>query len=171
MHPPLISTLEAQGGFRLSDDLRTLYRWHNGMPTNCIVGLLPGQRFLPLDEIVREGALVRQQLQSETSLQRAAFAALAGHRKGWVRVLDDGAGDGYFYDPKRSDAEGAFFYHMAEQSYFLWFASFRNFLAGTIECYESRAIYLAKDGSDLVEDSEHTQKIWDKLAKSSENGR
>ena len=29
-----ISELETQGGFRLSGDLRALYRWHNGMSTN-----------------------------------------------------------------------------------------------------------------------------------------
>jgi hypothetical protein len=31
-----------------------------------------------------------------------------------VQILDDGAGDGYFYDPERADAEGSFFYHMAD---------------------------------------------------------
>jgi len=101
-----ISTLESKGGFRLSLDLRALYRWHNGMFTNATIGLLPGERFLPLDEIVHERAILRQQVDSSTLGQRAVFAVFAGHRKSWVHVLDDGSGDGYFYDPERLDSEG-----------------------------------------------------------------
>ena len=163
-----ISALEAQGGFHLSDDLKAIYRWRNGMPTNSIVGLLPGQRFRPLDEFVHEQILMRQQMESAPVSRRVAFEILAGHRKGWVQVLDDGAGDGYFYDPKRTDAEGAFFEHMAEEAYYLWFPSIRNFLSGTIECYETKAIKVATNHSSLEEDFEQTQKIWVKLAKSSE---
>jgi len=140
-----IAALEAQGGFRLSDDLRALYRWRNGIGTNSTVGLLAGQRFVPLDEIVRERAVVVDQVKSAPMHQRAAFSVFAGHRADWVQILDDGAGDGYFYDPKRLDAEGAFFHHFAEVGYYLWFPSVRNFLAGVIECYENRAIKVAAD--------------------------
>jgi hypothetical protein len=93
----------------------------------------------------------------------------AGHRSGWVQVLDDGAGDGYFYDPTRTDAEGAFFHYFAEERYYLWFPSLRNFLAGTIECYESQAVKVAAEGKSLDEDFDRTQKIWERFAKSSEN--
>ncbi len=164
-----IQELEAQGGFRLSDDLRALYRWHNGMPTNSTVGLLPGQRFLPLEQVVRERALVQQEVKSATAIQRAAFSIVSGHRTPWIHVLDDGAGDGYFYDPMRADTEGAFFYHFAEVSHYLWFPSLRNFLAGAIECYESRAVKIATDGKGLEEDSGRSQKIWRRFAKSSED--
>ena len=164
-----ISELETQGGFRLSDDLRAFYRWRNGMPTNSATGLLPGQRFVPLDEVVQELTLARQQLDSASASQRAALSVFAGHRKGWVTVLDDGAGDGYFYDPKRTDVEGAFFYHMAEVRYYVWFPSFRNFLAGAIECYESCAIKLATNGTDLDENLEHTERIWSRFSKSNDN--
>src|SRR6266511_3839792 len=75
-----ISELETQGGFRLSGDLRALYRWHNGQPTNSAVGLLPGQRFVPLDEVVAERALMRRQ-------SSAAFRVFAGHRKSWLVCL------------------------------------------------------------------------------------
>jgi hypothetical protein len=163
-----IAALEAQGGFRLSDDLRALYRWRNGIATNSKVGLLAGQRFVPLDEVVRERALVGQQVASGSAVQRSAFSAFAGRRTGWVQVLDDGAGDGYFYDPKRSDEEGAFFQHFAEMSYYVWFPSLRNFLAGAIECYESQGIKVAADGKSLDEDYDRTEKIWARFAKSSE---
>jgi hypothetical protein len=162
-----ISALEEQGGFKLSDELRMLYRWHNGISTNSTFGLLPGQRFLPLDYSILTRKLLRQQLASAPLTQRAAFAAFAGHRMEWIQVLDDGAGDGYFYDPNR--VAGAFFYHMAEEGYYLWFPSLRNFLLGTIECYESRAIKLAPDGKDLDEDFQRAQEIWNRLAASSAN--
>ena len=163
-----IAALESQGGFRLSDELRALYRWHNGMATHCTVGLLAGQRFVPLDEVVRTRASVGRQVASGSAIQRAAFSAFAGHRSGWIQVLDDGAGDGYFYDPHRTDAEGAFFRHFAEAGYYLWFPSVRNFLAGVIECFESRAVKVARDGKSLDEDFDRTQAIWERFGRTIE---
>ena len=165
-----IAALEKQGGFRLTENLRSLYRWHNGMTTNSPCGLLPGQRFLPLDEFVREQALLRQQVSSATAVQRVGFKIFAGYRKNWVHILDDGAGDGYFYDPERTDGEGAFFYHMAEARYYVWFPSLNNFLSGTIECYEGKIFKVSTDGKELEEDSERAQQIWGRLGKSSEAG-
>lgn len=163
-----IVALESRGGFRLSDDLRALYRWHNGIARTSAIGLLAGERFVPLDEIVQEKSLVGQQVASGSRFQRAAYFVFAGHRKGWIHVLDDGAGDGYFYDPNRTDVEGAFFYHFAENGHYLWFPSVRNFLAGVIECYESRALRSGADGKSLDEDIERTQKIWERFARGSE---
>ena len=160
-----ISALETEGGFLLSDDLRALYRWHNGMTTNSTVGLLPGQRFRPLDELIRERAIQRQQLASATSVERAAFAVFAGHTRDWLQVLDDGSGDGYFFDPKRKDTEGAFFFHFAEVGYYVWFPSFRNFLSGIIEGYETGCFKVTSDGTGLDEDTERIQLIWERLAK------
>jgi len=163
-----IAALESQGGFRLSDDLRALYRWHNGIGRTSTIKLLAGQRFVPLDETVQEQSFVGQQVSSGSRIQRAAYSVFAGHRKAWIPVLDDGSGDGYFYDPKRTDAEGAFFYHFAEDGHYLWFPSVRNFLAGVIECYESRAVRSGADAKSLDEDFDRTQKIWERFAKSSE---
>lgn len=156
-----IAALEVEGRFRLSDDLRAFYKWHNGVVPNTSVGLLPGHRFKPLDELVRERA-------HATAAQGAVFSVFAGHRKGWVHVFDDGAGDGYFFDPQRSDAEGAFFFHFAEVGYYVWFPSFRNFLAGVIECYEAGAFKVSADGVSLEEDFGRTEKIWKRFAKESE---
>ena len=156
-----ISELETQGDFRLSGDLRALYRWHNGLHTNSTVGLLPGQRFVSLDEVVAERALMRRQ-------SSAAFRLFAGHRKSWLHVLDDGAGDGYFYDPERTEAQGPFFFHFAEVGHYIWFPSLRNFLSGVIECYQTQAVKVATDGKSLDEDSGRTEKIWNRLGKSRE---
>ena len=168
LSPEQIAMLEAKGGFRLSDDLRALYRWHNGVSTNTMLGLLPGQRFTPLEELVTERALVHQQASSATALQRAAISVFGAHRKDWVHVFDDGAGDGYFFDPQRSDAEGAFFFHFAEVGQYVWFPSFRNFLAGTIECYEIGAFKVSANNASLDEDFDRTHDIWQRFGKMSE---
>jgi cell wall assembly regulator SMI1 len=166
-----ITELQAQGGFVLSADLKALYRWHDGTTTNSALGLIPGIRFLPLNEVVEERALLRQQMTNATSFQRAAFTAFTRHRKNWIHVLDDGAGDGYFYDPERADSDGAFFYHFAEDGSYTWFPSIRNFLSGVVECYETKAFKVSTDGSEFIEDSEQVERIWARLAKSSESGR
>lgn len=155
-----ISTLEARGGFHLSEDLKAFYRWHKGMPANKSMGLLPGHRFLPLEEAVQEHTLLNQRMSNTPLVQRAGVAIFAAHRKPWIHILDDGAGDGYFYDPERTDAQGAFFYHFAESSEYLWFPSLRNFLLGTIECYETKVIKVANDKVELEENPDQAEKIW-----------
>jgi hypothetical protein len=115
--------------------------------------------------------IMRQQLDSATMLQRAGWAVFAGHRNSWIQALNDGAGDGYFYDPERTDVEGAFFYHFAEDGSYTWFPSLRNFLSGLIECYQTKSITLEKDGKNLKEDVSRTQAIWQSVAKSSDRDR
>ena len=168
LSPDQITALEAKGGFRLTADLRALYRWRNGMPAGGDAGLLPGHRFLPLDEAIRERALVAEQVAAQTWFQRLNFSIFAGHRKNWVTILDDGAGDGYFYDPERTEAAGAFFYNMGEVRDYIWFPSLRNFLAGAIECYETGAIKPAKNGGELEEDYVRTRKIFERFGFSRE---
>jgi hypothetical protein len=157
-----IAELETGAKIRLPQDIRALYRWRNGMATNSTVGLLPGQRFLPLQELIAERALIRRR-------SGVAFRILAGHREGWLHVLDDGAGDGYFYDPDRKDSEGAFFFHFGEVAHYLWFPSVRNFLSGVIACYESGAVRASADGKSLEEDSRKTEQIWSRFGKSRES--
>ncbi len=162
-----ITGLEAEGGFRLSDDLRALYRWRNGMRPGSNAELLPGHRFVPLQEAVSERAAVRGQVQSMSVRQRAAHSLFAGYRKNWLTVLTDEAGDGYFFDPKRTEKEGAFFCHFAEASYYVWFPSLRNFLAGAIDCFESGAVQLGVGKARLDEDAQKTQRIWSRVATNS----
>jgi cell wall assembly regulator SMI1 len=163
LHPGLseaeITALEAKGGFRLSDDLRALYRWRKGSSTNDPSGFIPGHLFPPLETIAEDRTASRTEAKSTTFLQRAAYRVFAGHRDDWVEVLPDGAGDGYFFDPRRTEKEGPFFYNLAEAFYYQYFPSFRNFLAGVIECYDKGAYRIAKDGKDLEEDSELTATI------------
>jgi cell wall assembly regulator SMI1 len=163
-----IDALEQQGGFKLTDELRALYRWHNGMPATGAGGtpaeFIPIHRFLPLDEAVQEHAIIRQQVQNLSLLQRAMHGTFAGHRDGWVTVFDDGAGDGYFYDPDRRDRPGHFFYSFAEDVSYEYFPSLRNFLAGVIECYESDVYYPAAGRPGLDADYAKAAAMWARYA-------
>jgi cell wall assembly regulator SMI1 len=163
-----ISILEGQFGYRLPEDLKSLYRWRDGMMTNTTVGLLPGHRFIPLEEALRERTVIEKQVASARPHQRAAFSIFASHRKTWLAVLSDVAGDGYFFDPERTEQEGAFFYHFAEAGDYLWFPSVRNFLAGAIECFETGAVQLATNRTELDADWERMDKIWNRFGESRE---
>lgn len=162
-----IAALEIKGSFRLSNDLKALYRWHNGAAANTSGCLLPGHRFPSLEEIVRERAGYSEQEAAATALERGALAIFAGHRKTWICIFDDGTGDGYFYDSARAEANGAFFNHFGEVRYYLWFPSLRNFFAGVIEAYESGVFKIGNDGL-LTEDAERSQKIWERFGRSNE---
>jgi len=156
-----IRELEIQGKFQLSEELRAMYRWHNGMTTNGSGELIPMALFWPLDRVVEERNGLRAQVESGTPAQRAAFNTFAGHTKPWVSVFPDGAGDGYYFDPERN----SFFHHFAEVGSYHWFPSFRNFLAGVIECYESSAIVATNgtNGLTLEEDFDKTETIWNRF--------
>ena len=62
-----ISALETQGGFRLSEDLRAFYRWHNGIAINSTAELLPGHAFHPLEVLISERTVLREQIASATA--------------------------------------------------------------------------------------------------------
>lgn len=158
-----IADIEATGGFRLSEDLRALYKWHNGMQSGGPRDFIPGHRFVPLEEAVQQRAALHEQLRSATSLQRAFYSVVAGHRNNWLAVFHDVAGDGYFYDPDRPDQEGAFFYHFAEDADYRFFPSALNFITGVVECFESGAYRPSPDEQCLEEDYEQfeqTERIW-----------
>jgi hypothetical protein len=157
-----ISELEKKGSFTLSPDLHALYRWRNGSKEFKNV-LIPGQRFLPLEEVVSERTSMNNDLKTASLIQRAFYYVFAGYRKTWVHILDDGAGDGYFYDPSRSGKTGVFFYHFAETGDYIFFPSLRNFLKGAIDCYE-REIFAVKDGGvNLDENPFKARKVWNSL--------
>lgn len=156
-----IRELETKGKFQLSEELRTMYRWHNGTSTNGASELIPMAYFLPLDTVVEERNGLLAQVESGTPAQRAAFNTFAGHTKPWVSMFPDGAGDGYYFDPERN----SFFHHFAEFGSYHWFPSFKNFLAGVIECYESGAIFTTNstNGVTLDQDFDKTETIWNRF--------
>jgi hypothetical protein len=159
-----IQALENRGGFRLSDEVKALYRWHDGMSTNSTCELFPMGYFQPLGNVVDEKIGLENQVNAGTPMQRAAFNTFAGHTKPWVSIFPDGAGDGYYFDPQRN----SFFYHFAETGSYHWFPSFKNFLAGLVECYEAGAFFSTNstNGVTLDQDVEKAQKIWNRFGAS-----
>ena len=159
-----IRAIEREYGLRLTDDLRALYRWRDGSASDDGVDLIPGHWFVPLEEAARMRVEQRRQVAAAPFVQRAAFAIFAGHRTGWLPVLDDGAGDGYFYDPGRRRA-CALFYHFAEDRDYRFFPSLGNFLGGAAECYET-GIYRVGRRGEIDEDYERSFELWPRYASS-----
>jgi cell wall assembly regulator SMI1 len=165
-----LAKLEQQAGIQFADDIRALYRWHNGSRSRDpqFDGPIPGHRFVPLDEVLGVPTMVSNQVAGATPVQRAAFSVLADHRKSWLHLFDDGAGDGYFFDPKRKPSEGSVFYCFAEDGTYLFFPSIRNLLAGVVKCYEQGAFFWKDDpaGSHLETDFQKAERIWDEFGSS-----
>lgn len=158
-----ITDLEEQYGFPLTGELRTLYKWHNGMSSDG-ADFIPGHHFWSLDRVLQEHALFQAQLKEQTALQRFVSDALISHTESWLAVFPDGAGDGYFYDPQRQSAGCEIFYTFTEVGYFKFFPSLKNLIAGILECYRSDIYSAAGNGTHLNENYGRSSAIWKKYA-------
>lgn len=165
-----IAKIEAKAGIQLSAEIRALYQWRNGCRTADprIVGPVPGHRFLPLDEALNLSTIISNQVGSATVVQRAAVGIFTGHRKSWIPLFEDGAGDGYFFDPTRKASEGAIFFSFAEDSTYVFFPSLANLLAGVVKGYTSGAFSWKEGppGPGLEEDFERSRAIWNEFGAS-----
>jgi cell wall assembly regulator SMI1 len=166
-----IAKLEEQNHVQLPDEIKSIYGWHNGSArtTNYLSGdFIPGHRFLPLDEALAEKAASSPGRASW--LQRIAYRVFAGHRETWICLFSDGAGDGYWFDPKRKPAEGAVFFNFTETMTYEFFPSAKNLMAGVAKCYE-RGIFRVKAGSsppELDEDFQQAAQAWDEYGASNQ---
>lgn len=59
------------------------------------------------------------------------------HEDNWLILFPDAAGDGYYYDPKRSYEAGGIFYNFREAGYYQYFPSIKNLLKAIVECYQN----------------------------------
>ena len=154
-----IDEIEVKHSFKLPPDLRALYRWRNGTARNFTLDAFPGHRFVPLDEALAEREVVRQQVKSSSLIQQQAFAALAGHRHAWLGVIVDLAGDGYFFDPGRTEDCGSFLLCFAEDANYIFYPAFRNFLAAIIEGHGSGVFGFGDLGAETI-DFQRAEAIW-----------
>jgi len=158
-----VAKLETKFNIKLPDDIKQLYQWRNGARpnTNTLEEFFPLYQFVPLQEMLEEREIIDKQ-QPTSFVQRAATKALIGHRDSWLCLFADGAGNGYFYDPKRTVEQGSYFYHYMEDADFLFFPSMKNVMAGVARCYEKEA-FKVKPGTNSVELDENyeaAEKIW-----------
>ena len=154
-----IDALEAKHGFKLTPDLRALYRWRNGERRNSRTQVFPSHRFVPLDEAVPSRDGLRQQVKAGSPDEQKVYAAYAGHRDPWLGLIVDAAGDGYFFDPTRSEAEGSFFFCFAEDGSYTYFPAFRSYLAAVVEGHEQGAFGLGLGGTS-TKDFYKAEAIW-----------
>lgn len=153
-----ITFLERKFGVCLSAEIKALYRWHNG--SRSFSGPIPGYRFMPLDETLNAADISKKQLDKAHLIQRLAFNLFASYRKTWIILFDDGAGDGYFFDPARSSRMGAIFNHFAEDSSYVFFPSLGNLMSGISKCYQEDAFTWNSKDSRLEEDFDRSLEIW-----------
>lgn len=146
-----IDAIEAQHGVTLPPDLRALYRWRNGTAAGSNLNAFPDHRFVPLDAALAERDALRQQVKSSPAAQRAAYAAYAGHRDPWLGLIVDPAGDGYFFDPQRTEAQGSFFFNFNETGDYTFYPAFRNYLAEVLEGYEAGILRFGTYGAETAD--------------------
>ena len=62
-----ISTIQSEHRMHLTDDLKALYRWRNGSPSGVGVELIPGMRFVSLQEAAR----MRDEMRARCAVNRS----------------------------------------------------------------------------------------------------
>jgi cell wall assembly regulator SMI1 len=128
-----IDQLEQKYNVKLTADLRALYRWRNGSKRNPMLATFPAYyQFIPLDVALNNRDVMRRDIQARDGVQQALSRAFLGHRESWVGIIEDGMGDGYFFDPRRTEAQGSFFFCSKELDY-VFYPRFANYLAELVE--------------------------------------
>ena len=154
-----IDSLEKKNAFKLPADLRALYRWHDGASLNVHLEAFPNHRFFPLEVAIANRQRLRDEVEAGNFLQRQAYALLAGHREAWLGLVVDDAGDGYFFDPGRSEAEGSFFFCFAEDGHYVFYPEFRNYLAALAEGRKTGIFVAGSQGIETA-DFVKAQNLW-----------
>jgi cell wall assembly regulator SMI1 len=160
-----IDKLEQQYQVTLPSDLRALYRWQNGTRTGADVDVFPGVRFEPLDVAFGNRDKLRKEVEGISPVQRLAYDTFAGHTDPWLCLFADGFGDGYFFDPTRTEAQGSFFYSFKEDGDYTFFPAFRNYLAAVNDGQRAGVFRQGQRGVETVE-FEKAQELWEKYGAS-----
>jgi cell wall assembly regulator SMI1 len=146
-----IRALESESGVTLTDELRTLYAWRNGLAEGSGTTLFSIHGFPSLERVIAERSAMAEQLQAATLLQRGFYSLSSGHRHSWIDLFPDGAGDGYFIDPQRDPAQGAVFYHFTEDGHYVFYRSLKDLIAAIVEGYESGVYAEGRTGPVSIE--------------------
>lgn len=91
-----LARAEAELGVRLPDDVRALYRIHNGVWAAGLLGREDG--FAPLDEVVDTWRLLADVAGGERGETDSAAVRPAGFAPGWIPITTVGAGDAFCVD-------------------------------------------------------------------------
>ncbi len=132
-----IERIERTYGLRLTDEMRQLYEWHDGITIDAKRGLFGIHQFLPLEYVAQSRSAAEKQLSESTMLQRAIYWVLCGHRKNWIDLFPDGAGDGYYADPTRIASKGQIFYNFNEMGDYRFYPTLADLMNAISECYDA----------------------------------
>lgn len=132
-----IATIKKEYGIRLTDEMCELYAWHDGISLDSSQSFFSIQSFAPLEDLAKSERLKKQDLANATLLQRAFHWVFCGHRKNWIDLFPDAAGDGYFVDPTRKPNRGSVFYNFNEMGDYRFYPSLTNLMLAISECYDA----------------------------------
>lgn len=129
--PPALDTeiagLRSALNGRKIEVLEAWFRWHNGT-TNLSMSLLPLGRPLSLAESLED----RKMIQGIPFVDRL--------RKNSIKILDDGAGDGFFLDV--TAAKPLVFYHMLEDPTPRAYGTMTEFISFIASVFEKDAFFV-----------------------------
>lgn len=132
-----ISAIEREYGLRLTDDLRQLYQWHDGIDLEAGQTLFGIHQFYPLEDVAKTRVASEQELARTTFVQYAFYWVFCGHQKPWFELFPDGAGDGFFVDPTRKPCHGSVFYNFNEDREYNFYPNLASLMLAISECYDA----------------------------------
>lgn len=131
------------------ESLEAWYRWHNGTIDHTF--LLPLGRPLSIAEA----------LDHRSEIQTVPF--VDDLRTSAIKLMDDGAGDGYFLDVTSPTPQ--VFYHMLEDPFPRYYGTMENFINYVARDYEDGIVFVNDSGQLDYDDSEFAVKEEAHLAK------
>ena len=152
--PQQIDALELEYDITFTNELRTLYSWRNGSDPAKRVDAFPYMRFVPLREALDARYYLRTPDEAKSTAQRDMQDAWLAFRYSWVGVLENGAGDGYFYDPDRRKEDSHFFYTAHDDIGYMFYPSVGNYIEELLEL--DRRNQLSGDDTGVKQDSDYT---------------
>lgn len=130
--PPLddsqLDKLEAHYKIKLSEDLRTLYKWKNGQRADCYEAFVNNSMFIPLHQALYDASEL-------TSMIGLDFEIENWWNENWIPIFQNGGGDNICYDLR------GIFTGTQGQLVEFWHAdNDRNVIAPSLEAFFSKII-------------------------------
>jgi cell wall assembly regulator SMI1 len=143
-----ITELEKKHDFVLNEDMRALYRWHNGSKRDG-PDIFSYGFFNSLENAILERDSIRAPHPSENENVRKLAKDILKHRTSWLSIFPNRSGDGLFFDPDRTSEDGNTFFTYHDDYYFRFYPSVRNFIAENLEYAKTGMIKLDRDQLSL----------------------
>ncbi len=134
-----LDAIEEQYHCKFTDDIRQLYKWHNGSPETCATEIFAWGRFLPIEYSLKVKNLPITHPDPE--VQKLTEQMLA-YRKSWIAIIEDASGNGFYYDPDRSTQASSFFYHPHDDIPYYFYPCVGNYIQSLLDMHsQGQLIY------------------------------